>query len=231
MYKFFSFLIPVILICNPLEKAYDTVIAIRNNRVFFSDGTDRIYDDKIYKNFARKIENPDIEDMLFLRYSKNNSHRTDAGRIRNEEFFKKLYGKNRKEIEKNLVKIKWLPKHTNKTLLVNKREKCAEMLKKVSKELDNLPENYMKYITKISGSYNYRLIAGTKRVSSHSYGIAIDLNSNYGNYWKWDKKFKYKNRIPEKIVKIFEKYGFIWGGRWYHYDTIHFEYRPELLTN
>ncbi|MDD5211432.1 MAG: M15 family metallopeptidase, partial [Sulfuricurvum sp.] len=26
------------------------------------------------------------------------------------------------------------------------------------------------------------------------------------------------------------KYGFIWGGRWYHYDTMHFEYRPELLA-
>ena len=27
-----------------------------------------------------------------------------------------------------------------------------------------------------------------------------------------------------------EKHGFIWGGRWYHYDTMHFEYRPELLV-
>ena len=34
----------------------------------------------------------------------------DAGRFRNEEFFKKIYGKNRQEIEKNLVKIKWLEK-------------------------------------------------------------------------------------------------------------------------
>ncbi len=32
-----------------------------------------------------------------------------------------------------------------------------------------------------------------------------------------------------EIVKELEKYGFIWGGRWYHYDTMHFEYRPELL--
>ncbi len=30
--------------------------------------------------------------------------------FRNEEFFKKIYGKNRQEIEKNLVKIKWLRK-------------------------------------------------------------------------------------------------------------------------
>ncbi|WP_265937085.1 M15 family metallopeptidase [Aliarcobacter butzleri] len=30
---------------------------------------------------------------------------------------------------------------------------------------------------------------------------------------------------------MFEKYGFIWGGRWYHFDTMHFEYRPELLVD
>jgi hypothetical protein len=39
----------------------------------------------------------------------------------------------------------------------------------------------------------------------------------------------YRNRIPHRIVEIFERHGFIWGGKWYHYDTMHFEYRPELL--
>ena len=32
------------------------------------------------------------------------------------------------------------------------------------------------------------------------------------------------------IVDVFERHGFIWGGRWFHYDTMHFEYRPELLA-
>ena len=27
-----------------------------------------------------------------------------------------------------------------------------------------------------------------------------------------------------------ERHGFIWGGKWYHYDTLHFEYRPGLLA-
>jgi len=35
--------------------------------------------------------------------------------------------------------------------------------------------------------------------------------------------------MPQQIVDIFERHGFIWGGKWYHYDTMHFEYRPELL--
>lgn len=39
---------------------------------------------------------------------------------------------------------------------------------------------------------------------------------------------KYINTFEMKIVEIFERHGFIWGGRWYHFDTMHFEYRPEM---
>ncbi len=39
----------------------------------------------------------------------------------------------------------------------------------------------------------------------------------------------WRNAIPLEIVAAFERRGFIWGGRWAHYDTMHFEYRPELL--
>ena len=39
----------------------------------------------------------------------------------------------------------------------------------------------------------------------------------------------YKNDIPWETVRIFEAHGFIWGGKWYHSDTMHFEYRPELI--
>src|SRR6185437_1620763 len=30
----------------------------------------------------------------------------------------------------------------------------------------------------------------------------------------------YHNRMPKEIVATFEKHGFIWGGKWYHYDTM-----------
>ncbi|MFM7757478.1 MAG: M15 family metallopeptidase [Crocinitomicaceae bacterium] len=35
--------------------------------------------------------------------------------------------------------------------------------------------------------------------------------------------------IPLELVEIFERYGFIWGGKWLPYDTMHFEFRPELI--
>ena len=89
-----------------------------------------------------------------------------------------------------------------------------------------------------AGTYNCRLIAGTNRVSGHGYGIAIDIAVGQSDYWRWaakrttketDATVPYRNRIPLEIVHVFEKHGFIWGGRWYHFDTMHFEYRPELL--
>jgi hypothetical protein len=110
----------------------------------------------------------------------------------------------------------------------------AEKLKALSNELDALPAELIKYLTPSAGTYNCRVIAGTSRPSVHGSGAAIDINVNFSDYWRWAKQdalghYPYKNRIPWEIVEIFEKHGFIWGGKWYHYDTMHFEYRPELL--
>ncbi len=67
----------------------------------------------------------------------------------------------------------------------------------------------------------------------HAYGAAIDINTAHVDYWRWtlngSGELRWQNKIPIQIVRIFEKHGFIWGGYWYHYDTMHFEYRPELL--
>jgi D-alanyl-D-alanine carboxypeptidase len=37
-----------------------------------------------------------------------------------------------------------------------------------------------------------------------------------------------KNRMPREIVDIFARHGFIWGGNWCHYDTMHVESRPDF---
>ena len=82
-------------------------------------------------------------------------------------------------------------------------------------------------------TFAWRPIANTTRMSAHSYGVAIDIVVGKSNYWEWEKKpdgsLVWANKIPQAIVDAFEAEGFAWGGRWYHYDTMHFEYRPELL--
>ena len=87
-----------------------------------------------------------------------------------------------------------------------------------------------RYLVPSAGTYNCRPIAGTAQMSAHGYGIAIDLNVAYSDYWRWGGTAKYRNRIPAAVVAAFERHGFVWGGKWYHYDTMHFEYRPELIA-
>jgi hypothetical protein len=36
--------------------------------------------------------------------------------------------------------------------------------------------------------------------------------------------------VPGAIGEIFERHGFIWGAKWFHVDSMHFEYRPELIA-
>ena len=87
-----------------------------------------------------------------------------------------------------------------------------------------------------SGGWNWRYIAGTTRRSLHSYGIAIDLLPKdlrgRHTYWQWDTdELDFDNfyKPPEAVVRAFEAYGFLWGGNWNLIDTMHFEYRPEIL--
>jgi len=221
---------------NKLQKAYpDFIESVSDNTVFFKDGTKMTFDDGKQKSFDEMFDTPDIEDIFAIEYVPGADWNSpplenyDPGRIRVEEFFNKMYGNSAKEVEANLVKIDWMPKSTNSKVQITKVNGVDKALAKVSEELDKLPENLKKYVTKTAGTFNYRVIAGTDKLSMHSYGIAIDINTKYSDYWQWNKSMKYVNRIPFEIVEIFEKHGFIWGGKWYHYDTMHFEYRPELL--
>lgn len=221
---------------NNLTHKYPSIKHIKDNTVFFNDGSSLPYDDKKVKSFDELLEHADIEDMFAQSYPAfapiiPPALNEDPGRFRNDAFFKKLYGTNKSDIEKNLTTVNWLPHNGGKKLQFNKNENAALQLQKVSDELDKLPPEYMKYLKNPAGTYYYRKIAGTERLSAHSYGIAIDLDTHYSRYWRWDKSYIFYNEIPKVIVDIFEKYGFVWGGRWYHYDTMHFEYRPELFES
>lgn len=217
-----------------------------NKQIIWLDGTKMPFDEKLdkteYKEYEKSLDSVTLKEQIDTKYIKVKDDKTyipsfyeDSGRARYEPFFKKMYGKNPKEIEKNLVKIKWLPKSENKTLLVTKINDVDKKLQAISNELDNLLPDLKKFVLNPSGTYKYRKISNTNRLSVHSFGIAIDINTKYSHYWQWEDKknrsakLEYKNQIPLEIVEIFEKYGFIWGGRWGHFDTMHFEYRPEIL--
>ena len=91
------------------------------------------------------------------------------------------------------------------------------------------------------GGYNWREIRSSSRMSYHSWGLAVDIQpKNPGNsaiYWLWERSrnrdwmlvpLNARWKPPDRVIEAFEQEGFIWGGKWAMYDTMHFEYRPEL---
>lgn len=225
-----------------LIRAYpEHLDRIEGNDLVWKDGTRMVIDaGRVHPSHDDLLDRPDLKDMFYKPYRVGvlpapPPLNDEPGRVRHAAFFNKLYGDCRKgEVARQFVDVVWLPKKWGKTLKVTRVNGVAEKLRAVSAELDALPAKFDGFLFPSAGTYNCRVIAGTERVSAHGHGIAIDLATKQSDYWQWAKgksggAIPYKNRFPQEIVDVFERHGFIWGGKWYHYDTMHFEYRPELL--
>lgn len=219
-----------------LMKAYpDYVKGYEAGYLLMSDGTRILYDDGKKKTFEQRLNNADPEDMFYIAYDRSNwrpGYLHDPGRIRCEALYKKMYGASASAVQKKLVTVKWFGQNVRFT----KVNGAADALRKVAAEIARHPE-LRKYV-KSSGSFYWRNVRFAKRLSAHSYGMTIDIAVAKSDYWGWKTKnhsettkgIPYSNRFPRKLVEIFENNGFVWGGRWYHYDTMHFEYRPEFFV-
>ena len=224
---------------DKIIKAYpEHLVRLESGNLVWNDGMRMPFDDgEADKPFNVLLDAPDIEDQFAIPYPLDFPQQPpgkdhDPGRIRNEAFFVKMYGDCSKgEVAPKLAPVAWMPKRGGGTFQVTTVNEVHEKLKAVSDELEALPEEFTKFLVPAAGGYACRAVAGTSNRSAHAYGAAVDINPVSGNYWRWEAKGKYQyhNRIPPQIVHIFEKHGFIWGGKWYHFDTLHFEYRPELL--
>lgn len=154
----------------------------------------------------------------------------DPGRARVEQLFLATYGGKRDEVQERLAKVKFFG------LRYPFHERAAEALQRVVARLEpqvKANPKLLPYLKEIGGTWIWRTIKRSKRLSGHAFGIAIDINVERSDYWRWTYRGKpmiWKNRVPQEIVDAFEAEGFIWGGRWKHYDTMHFEYRPELIS-
>lgn len=90
--------------------------------------------------------------------------------------------------------------------------------------------------------FNYRVVAGTTKLSNHSYGLAIDINPFFNPYVTFpngephaspagseyyidrNKDFAYKITTDDLAYKLFTEHGFTWGGNWKSSkDYQHFE--------
>lgn len=154
------------------------------------------------------------------------------GRVRSYALLQYLYGATKAEVQAQLCSVV-LFGHS-----VMLSPPAARAFRHVALALEALVQqkpHLRSYIVPVGG-FSWRLIAGEDRLSPHSFGIAVDLNPAKGPYWRWTgpQKRSYQGpavraQYPAEIVAAFEQQGFIWGGKWYEYDLMHFEYRPELL--
>ena len=95
-----------------------------------------------------------------------------------------------------------------------------------------------------TSAFNFRRASGMQRLSSHSTGMAIDINPLYNplvkhregktkvfpatatTYIDRSKYFPYKIEKGDLCYRLFKKYGFSWGGDWRSSkDYQHFEKR------
>jgi len=69
------------------------------------------------------------------------------------------------------------------------------------------------------GCYNYRAKRTSKKLSTHCWGIAIDLNPATNAQGT-------NGNMSPKVVEVFEGFGFTWGGRWTgkSKDPMHFQF-------
>ncbi len=74
-------------------------------------------------------------------------------------------------------------------------------------------------IKTFDGCFNIRKIRGSStNMSLHSWAIAIDLN------YKGNELRNSKPEMDPRIIAIFKKHGFYWGGNFRRKDGMHFEY-------
>jgi len=212
------------------ERGRDGVVYIVT-----ASGEKIVYDDGKTKSFEQQLAGADIEDMMAQPYPLDMIRtvpegNSDPGRIRCYALLGAVYGKDRGQVEANLRNV-WL----GGRFPFNQKNGAAAALEEAVGEINGIvvaqPE-VGGYVYPISGTYNYRVIAGTNTLSPHAFGIAVDLRSRDGDYWRYATKEQAQGRVgsyPETLVRTMESHGFIWGGKWAHFDYLHFEYRPELI--
>lgn len=73
-----------------------------------------------------------------------------------------------------------------------------------------------KHLRTFGGCYNYRAKRGASRLSVHSWGAAIDLNPETNG-------LGVKGDMHPGIVRVFDGFGLVWGGRFKRLDFMHWQ--------
>jgi hypothetical protein len=230
----------------------DWAVLLQNNWYYYAGGRllpenllDNAgdYDPQPFYQYPPELppwEEPSPEDAARFRDMTNNRNRSPPKR--SQHFYDDLWrAHSRDESYERVKSLRFL----GKTVMVHYSilEELALVEERILTEAKTDPalRAWVHSVSTLDG-WNWRSIAATQSRSFHAYGAAIDiLPKTLGGketYWLWAARRKsewwaisYSQRYhpPEAVIKAFEANGFIWGGKWLFFDTMHFEYRPEIL--
>jgi len=223
-------------ITNVEYRENDTAFQINNDWIYFCNG-------KMLS--LKNLKNEYKFSSIFYDYKSGVLTKTPAMKRKgvnpSHDFWNVLFGKTERDVRKLGQKITFLNHHA----FVNNI--CVNPLEKIEKQIINAALTNSKvqaFIDELDIMYSFqrKKIRGVGNLSFHAYGLAVDLVPKSFNgkhvYWKWSRVYD-KNWAhiplnkrwspPQEVINAFEQNGFIWGGKWLHFDTIHFEYRPELI--
>jgi hypothetical protein len=117
------------------------------------------------------------------------------------------------------MRIAWDPAHTVSTMVCHRL--VADKFVAVFNDL--LSHYGMAKLKELGidlfgGCFNFRKMRGGTEWSTHSWGIAIDINAAWNGLGK-------EPTMSNRLVKCFTDCGFEWGGTWTRKDGMHFQLR------
>ena len=201
------------------------------------------YNPQPFYNYRKELppwREPSPEEAA--RFSSMASNRSRSPLRRSPHFFDALWRiHNREESYQRVKTIRFLGSSINVHYLIMENLALVEEHILAAARTDSQVQAWVNNLNVLEG-WNWRDIAETQSRSFHAYGLAVDLLprslGGMETYWLWavDRRadwwnISYNGRYhpPAAVIDAFEKYGFIWGGKWLFFDTMHFEYRPEIL--
>lgn len=94
----------------------------------------------------------------------------------------------------------------------------ADALQAIIDAISNVDPLYPKFL-EYGGCYEYRLIANTNILSTHAWGIGVDICPSIGRRGNFADRDSY----PPGVVYEFKSRGWEWGGEWENPDPMHFQ--------
>ena len=116
--------------------------------------------------------------------------------------------------------LAWDASKPVKSILIHKKcaNSLATVLKAILAEYGSQEALEDAGLDLFGGSFAYRRIEGSHRLSTHSWGAAIDLDPEH------NAMGSHKWRMLQDVVNIFDAQGWTWGGRWkIRPDPMHFQ--------